>query len=1502
MIAVARRLFVIALLLGLMVLATQIGTPGNLLYPRTLAVLGFMILVSFTLGELFTLIRLPKVLGYLAAGALFGIPLSGVLQSFDLNLISTRVINNLEPVNNIALAVIALAAGLHLKLNHVKWILKPALLMLLVKVVVIFVLVTAGVYFLMPAITGTQPSAEILIAIGLLVSVISMGTSIELTMAVADDLESDNGLVDLTLGTAVLKDIVNILLLAVVIYFVNSNLFPSSAAGAGGDLTQLLAELGKTIIAGLLIGGLVVFYLKYIRSEITFFLVCLVVFGSYASILLHLETLLLFVVAGAITVNFSDTEELERSVSNFSLPVYIVFFALAGASLEIDTISRALPLAAALFLVRVVAIVVSLRLTGRMLTFDQSILKYGWTGFISTGVLMLGFLQIISKEVPAVAELVTPILYDLILLNLIAGPVIFRVALVKFGKSIASVDAVEEPKVETPKEVEKLAKVVKEYRVVFSEPIFEDKKLNNILFDVYFKIIGLVNNFRDKFIAKRNNESQELLEETVALYRNMFLSIESIIMSGKEPRAIKATLQNLRINQTEALLHHLEERKQAERKLANYDTLARELLNELVKVTDDIPDIFSIAVLTNLASFRGRSIDFKLYLLRLKASSLVSGWFRGGDPVTVDVELKNMAKFYLNAVTTTEILETMNLVGADRLNLYRKLKAIHKNFISYLDEMITIIGQEKSSLGFVTVFFMRYEELKEMFFNELDVYINEQTSNVDQIEKRLTYAFASPYNSFVKHLGEIIRVEKRGNEFDLFKAMEDSQKKKGELIDSLRFWVVYYHGIIGLIQKELYIYRFEIQLNNFLDRALLNIADEISSRIRSGCPKIADQIRHFTHNLTERLPEGYDGLKSYSDNFRISQSLSELTLVVRELERASRSRKLRTFLDTVINGINSLSAALPAESEYLEESDLNLPERTPGFIELKNYKIGKITQNFLLSRFPREIGDVNEFLVNYVETSLKEFRNLESSVIYYIDSIVKRLEEDPGDLDGARDIISALSENFITRLREIENNNDKLELSINSQVAVKTASAIQEVKTLITGSNREAQKAMRTAGKFSRLLTVAFKFMRVNTHYFFHRIALGGNFILNRFILPLYRRLSERFRIFSGKLPDSYKEDLFKTKEILDRLPFIYRRLFDGTSLESSEFFKGEQDLRSLIEKAQTRFRSHLPSSILITGAPGSGKTSYINFIKKEVFRPGDYLEFHFVERISTVDELRSLLSQAMGYNELKSIDSIILDLNERFRNKFVLLVNIHKIFLRTVDGFGALHAMLHIISMTNSNIIWIATAQSIAWHFIRRNFRAAPLFEFRMALEDLNRDRMKDIILKRQETAGFTFKFAKDDLYLLRRKFFSSSKMVEEQTYLSRIYFDRLTEYSGGNIVAGMNYWLNSIVKIEENTLTIRTYQPYPYIDLSILDLKTMTALHAVILHGGLKRSHLAESLNIPEKEAGEILNKLYSMGILRIGELTKSHDYYYTNKFKFKSIERELIRRNLLPGEAED
>ncbi|OQY74830.1 MAG: hypothetical protein B6D45_06360, partial [Ignavibacteriales bacterium UTCHB3] len=1178
-----------------------------------------------------------------------------------------------------------------------------------------------------------------------------------------------------------------------------------------------------------------------------------------------------------------------------------VFFALAGASLDVANVSVALPIAAVLFLVRIVAVFLSVRISAGVLKSSEEIKRYGWSGFISTGILMLGFLQIIGAKIPAITGFVSPVIYDLILLNLILGPVLFRVALTKQKKSEEIAPVTDENVRETDEIKKKLKAVDKDFRVVFSEPNFDDQNLNKMLFDLYFRVLGLVSELKDSFIYKRNSESQELLEETVALYRNMFISVENIIKSGKDARSIKATLQNLRINQTDSLLHHLNERKSEERTFAEYDSFLKGLLNKLVDITELLPESYSLSVKTSLATMKNKPFKFKLYILNLHFRAFWWKLFSGGKPITLKIELRNFARYFIGSVITKELKETVNLVGADRLNLYRKLKAIHKNFITYLDEMITITGQEKSSLGFVTVFFMRYEELKEMFFNELDVYISEQALIVEEIEKRLSYAFASPYNNFLKYLDEIQRVEKREGDLKLFPAFEESQKVKEELIDSLRYWVVYYQGMIGFIEKELYIYRFEIQLNNFLDRALLNLADEVSQAIRVECSQILIQFRKFSEDLEKRLPEGYDKLKSYSDNFRISEHIEGLTLVVRELEKASRSRKLRTFLDTVINGIKSLAKELPEEAEFLEESDLLLPERTPRFIELKSYKISKLTENFLLSRFPREIGDVNEFLVNYVESSLKEFRNLESSVIYYIESIVKRLEEDPGDIEGAKDIIASLTENFVGRVRDIESNNDKLEISINEQVSIKTAAAIAQINELIPRSVADDDVIHPVSQKLADSLYTAYKYIKVHLHLAFHKIYQTGKALTERVIRPLIRRSIDSFRVLSGKTPPLHKEDLFRIQEILEQLPFIYRRLFDGTSLESSEFFKGEEEIRKLVDDAQMRFKMKLPSSILMVGAPGSGKSSSIYFMKKSVFRPGDYIELNFLERISEVDELRKIISYALGYNELKTIDSIILDLNERYRNKYILLIDLHKIFIRKVDGFGALKAMLHIISMTANNVIWIVTVQSIAWQFIKNNFNAGNLFNFTLQLEDLNRNKMRDIIIKRQETAGFRFKFAKDEIYLLRKRILSSTKHMEEQAYLSRIYFDRLSDYANGNIVAGMNFWLNSILTVEENTLTIKTYQPFPYIDLSFLDVKLMTALHAVLLHGGMKKNQLADCMNIYEKEAGEILNKLFSFNLLRIGELTKGHDYFYTNKFKFKSIERELKIRNLLPCDTD-
>lgn len=1497
MINTTRRIFILIILFGLMLLTKTIGTSGEMSYPRTLAVVGFIILASFTLGELFQTMRLPKVTGYIFTGLIFGLSLFQFTNFEPLFLINQRITENLSVVNNIVLAVIALIAGLELKYSKLEKVIKTGFVIILFKFFFVFILITGGFYLLFPVFTQTLISWQYLVAGGVLISVISMGTSIELTIGVSEELDIKNDLVELTLSTSILKDLLNIILLVVVIFLIKMYLLPEHKAVLSNPLLTLLIDLGKTIIAGGVLGVLTVLYLRYIKMEITFFLICLIIFGGYAASLFHLETLLMFVIAGMITSNFSHEEEFEKAAENLSLPVFIVFFTLAGATINLSSALNFLPIAGALFLIRIIALFVSVRTAVSVVNSPPEIKRFGWSGFISTGVLMLGFSGIIASELPQISDLVSGIIYDLILLNLLLGPIIYRAVLV-YQKNDEETTAPVTSKT-TVKEglVDKLNKVKEDYQIAFAEPNFYDEKLNKIFFDLYFKLIELVNEFRDNFVTKRNYETEDILKETVAIYRDKFLGIESIIKSGKDPRAIRAALQSIRINQTEVLLDKLEERKKMERDFANSDTIIKKLLNDLLEITSTLDESYPLSTEIDYATYSGKSFYFRFFILKLKFTVWLKTIFTGDHTAVVKVNLKNYSRYYLNVKTTTELLETINLTGADRLNLFRKLKAIHKNFIYYLDDLITTIGQEKSSLGFMPVFYMQYEELKAMFFNELDVYIEEQSSTVLNIEKRLTYAFASPYNNLLHEIKSLIRLEKRGLEVNFFKEYEESQKVKENLFDSIRYWVIYYQGIIGLLQKELYIYKFEIQLNNFLDKALLNLADEISERIRAGSPKIIEQFRQMITDVKALLPLGYDTIKAYSDHFRMSYVIPELSSLIRDLDKTTRSRKLRTFFDTVINGIKSVAKELPEEAVYLDDEELNLKNRIPEFTKLKTFEIRKQTSSFLLLKLPREIGDVNEFLVDYVDSALKEIRNLESSVNYYLDSIVKRMHEDPEDFEGVEDILDSVNSSFLNRLREIENNNDKLEQAINKQVADKTEVAVTEIKRLIRQAPQLDRELKHENNTFSSKVNYLFRFIKVAIKKMFHIVKAAVNSIYKRFIIPLFARSYERFKILSGKLGTSYKEDLFRLDKILNGLPFIYRRLFDGTSLESSEMFLGKEEIKHIFSDAQNRFKNKLPSSVLITGAPGTGKTSCLYFIKNDLLRPGEYLEFYFLERISTVDELRKLISEAFGYNDLKSVEAIIIDLNERFRGKTVLLINLHKTFVRSVDGFEALKTMLYIISMTSVNILWITTVQSTGWQFIKTNFKASSLFTFLISLEELNRRRVKEIILHRQKTTGFGFRFTEDDLYLLRKKMFNSSKSIEDQRYLENVYFERLTDYAEGNIVAAMNYWLNSIKKIDGNTLLIQTYKEYPLIDLSFLDTNLITVLHTVMLHGGLKKSQLAQSLNIPENIAGEALNKLLSLNLLKIGELTKSHDYYYTNKFKFKSIQYELKNRNILP-----
>ena len=200
-------------------------------------------------------------------------------------------------------------------------------------------------------------------------------------------------------------------------------------------LTVLL-EIGVSIILGVAAGAIILAYLKYVGEQKVLFLLGFIIFVIELSQIIHLEIILLFMVAGFFVQNFSRSgPPLIQAIEEVSLPIFVTFFAITGASLNIQIFLQNWTLA---------LLIVGLRLFGtyqgtlwasKMTGSDQNIQKYGWMGFIGQAGLTLGLASLTLRTIPGpIGVGISTIIISAITINQIIGPVLFRFALQKVGE------------------------------------------------------------------------------------------------------------------------------------------------------------------------------------------------------------------------------------------------------------------------------------------------------------------------------------------------------------------------------------------------------------------------------------------------------------------------------------------------------------------------------------------------------------------------------------------------------------------------------------------------------------------------------------------------------------------------------------------------------------------------------------------------------------------------------------------------------------------------------------------------------------------------------------------------------------------------------------------------------------------------------------------------------------------------------------------------------------
>ncbi|HEX3771683.1 MAG TPA: cation:proton antiporter [Polyangiaceae bacterium] len=424
----AVHLLLLAGFSGLMLYVTRLvpETHGSL---WTIAAIGFLLLAGTLLSELLAPIGLPHLTGYLVAGIASG--------PYALRLVDEHTVKSLSPINGLALSLIALAGGAELDLASVRKSARSLTWAMAVQCLLVIVVVT-GVFLavarpMIPFTRGLGPAA--LFGVAMLWGALAVTRSPSATLGILSQTRASGPLAVFTLSFVMVSDVVVVVLIAMVLGCVRPLIDPSTAFSLESFKT-LGHEIVGSVALGTTLGLVLAAYLRLANRQM---LVVLLVLGFGVSTVieyLQFDSLLTFIVAGFIVRNMSNqghkfTQYIEKTGS----VVYVVFFATAGADLDIPLVRELWPVALVLAGSRALVTWGGSAFAGAIAGDPPLLRRWSWSGLISQAGLALGLSVIVAREFPTIGPPFRALAIATVAINEMIGPVLFKLALDRAGET-----------------------------------------------------------------------------------------------------------------------------------------------------------------------------------------------------------------------------------------------------------------------------------------------------------------------------------------------------------------------------------------------------------------------------------------------------------------------------------------------------------------------------------------------------------------------------------------------------------------------------------------------------------------------------------------------------------------------------------------------------------------------------------------------------------------------------------------------------------------------------------------------------------------------------------------------------------------------------------------------------------------------------------------------------------------------------------------------------------
>ncbi len=536
---------------------------------------------------------------------------------------------------------------------------------------------------------------------------------------------------------------------------------------------------------------------------------------------------------------------------------------------------------------------------------------------------------------------------------------------------------------------------------------------------------------------------------------------------------------------------------------------------------------------------------------------------------------------------------------------------------------------------------------------------------------------------------------------------------------------------------------------------------------------------------------------------------------------------------------------------------------------------------------------------------LKETHKLKASIVEQVDDIQKKLLniDEIADFNLESAIASADSSGNNPRSIAVEGLQRAISKTdeIKSQLFDLNETIINSSSSAVSSYNRKILKLTNTDNVVEIRLRVAKAKAIEKT------LQLRGKAIQSvKDFIPGIRSLSKEVFLGTGELYGNFRrrfglerpktgisaeisDFLTETENAINKLPYVYQRLFRTEPLEDEKFYERREREIEALKFAYIKWKNGSYAPAVLIGEKGGGITTTINFLLKNIALEEELIRTDADKTIECEEALLKFFGSVLktGFRDYLEI---IHFLNAAENKKIIIIENVQHLFIRRIGGFRSFKRFFEIISATNRNIFWIVSSNLYSWNYLERVLSISDYFSYTVKLHPFTDDQIVDIILKRHRVSGYNIHFepsASD----LQNKTYQRLSDSEKQKYLKVKYFSELNKFARSNLSISLFYWMRSTREVKNDTITIGSLEDLDFSFLRGLSDEKVFTLYSLLIHDGLTVKQHSMVFNQSEEKSRLNLLLLSDDGII-----THTKSGFIINPLLYRQTVSLLQIKNIL------